>query len=241
MKKIAKEIVDQINAGTRESSNLMELLSADFQLLLQNTIPKFQFPKPALEVGITKKYKIIAEHLNAQFGFEIFDKLKNHKSDILKGLASYLLAEQNITFKEKLYLSKLLANDSNAGVREWAWIAIRNDFALNLEDNIKLIIPWTKNNKENIRRFASELSRPRGVWCAHITKFRENPTLGLQILEPLKSDPAKYVQLSVGNWLNDAGKDHPEWVKDLCAQWKNESATKETEKICKRALRNLKA
>jgi hypothetical protein len=142
-KKIAKEIIDQINAGTKESANLMEFLSADFQLLLQNTIPEFQFPESALEIGITKKHKIIAEQLNAQFGFTIFDKLENHNSDILRGLASYLLGEQNISFKEKLDLSKKLANDNNAGVREWAWIAIRNDFSADLEDNIKLMsVNW---------------------------------------------------------------------------------------------------
>lgn len=239
MKKVAKEITDQINAGERESSNLMEFLSADFQILLKNTIPEFRFPNQALDVGITKKHKIIAEKLNAQFGFKVFNKLESHKSDILRGLASYLIGEQNIPFKEKLELSKTLANDSNSGVREWAWIAIRDDFASNLEDNINLIIPWTVSDKDNIRRFASEMSRPRGVWCSHITRLRKDPKIGLRILDPLKSDPAKYVQLSVGNWLNDAGKDHPSWVIDLCVKWKKESETKETEKICKRALRNL--
>lgn len=238
-KKIAQEIIDLINAGERESSNLMELLSADFQILLQNTIPGFQFPKQALEVGVTKKHKIIAENLNYQFGFKVFDMLVGHKSDILRGLASYLIGEQNISFKEKLKLSEVLANDTNSGVREWAWIAIRNDFASDLEENIKLIISWTASDKENIRRFASEISRPRGVWCSYITRLREDPKIGLKILEPLKSDPAKYVQLSVGNWLNDAGKDHPGWVIDLCTKWKNEPGTKETEKICKRALRNI--
>ena len=60
MKKVAKEIIDQINSGERESSNLMEFLSADFQKILQNTVPEFKFPKQALDVGITKKHKIIA-------------------------------------------------------------------------------------------------------------------------------------------------------------------------------------
>lgn len=78
-RKISKEVIDQINAGDRESSNLMEFLSANFQVLLQNTIPEFNFPEQALDVGITKKHKIIAESLNSQFGFKIFDKLMNHK------------------------------------------------------------------------------------------------------------------------------------------------------------------
>ena len=49
MKKVAKEVIDQINAGERESSNLMEFLAADFQKILQNTVPEFNFPKQNLQ------------------------------------------------------------------------------------------------------------------------------------------------------------------------------------------------
>ena len=78
-----------------------------------------------------------------------------------------------------------------------------------------------------------ELSRPRRVWCRHILEFRESPWLGLEIIEPLKSDEAKYVQLSVGNWLNDASKTQSNWVKELCFKWQQESSTKHTHAICK--------
>mgnify|MGYP000299424427 CR=1 FL=1 len=83
------------------------------------------------------------------------------------------------------------------------------------------------------------MTRPRGVWCSHITQLRQTPWLALNILTPLNQDKERYVQLSVGNWLNDAGKDHPLWVKNLCEEWQNITPTPETLKICKRALRNL--
>lgn len=238
-KQISLDIVNQLNKGEKEATNLMEFLAVDLTLLLANTIPEFNFPKLPKLLGITKKFKLVAISLHTQFGFKIFDTLSIHKSDSIRALACYILGEQKLSFPEKLNLIKPLADDPNSGVREWAWMVLRADFTQELTKSIKLLSRWTEESSDNIRRFASELSRPRGVWCSHIKELRKEPWLGLGIIEPLRSDKAKYVQLSVGNWLNDAGKDHPDWVKDLCRDWSNQSTTPYTEKICKRAMRNL--
>jgi len=239
MKKISKETIDALNSGQREASNLMEFLSVDLKILLSNVLPEFNCPALPASLGVTKKHRLISAELQKQFGFGIFERLKAHQSDTIRTFACYLLGEQPFSFAEKLELVRPLADDSNSGVREWAWIVIRNDLAVELEQAIELLVSWTADPSENIRRFASELTRPRGVWCKHISALRNKPWLGLPILAPLSSDPAKYVQLSVGNWLNDAGKDHPKWVTDLCAEWIKNSPTKETGKICKRAMRSL--
>jgi 3-methyladenine DNA glycosylase AlkC len=64
--------------------------------------------------------------------------------------------------------------------------------------------------------------------------------MGLPIIEPLKSDEEKYVQDSVGNWLNDASKSKGDWVIKLCKKWNEVSPTKETKRITNRGLRTLK-
>lgn len=63
----------------------------------------------------------------------------------------------------------------------------------------------------------------------------------LPILDKLKSDSSKYVQDSVGNWLNDASKTQPDFVIEICRNWEKISPTKETKYIIKKALRTIKS
>lgn len=50
-------------------------------------------------------------------------------------------------------------------------------------------------------------------------------------------EPIELNNDSVGNWLNDASKTQPEFVKELCQRWEKESDTKMT--IIKKALRTI--
>ncbi|QDY86331.1 hypothetical protein FQU75_00275 [Paenibacillus polymyxa] len=83
------------------------------------------------------------------------------------------------------------------------------------------------------------MTRPLGVWAKHISELKAHPELALPLLEAVQSDPAKYVQDSVGNWLNDASKTPPEWVLQVCNAWLKTSDTKKTRRIVSRAQRSL--
>jgi len=119
------------------------------------------------------------------------------------------------------------------------WLALRPEIDQHLAESIAFLSAWTTDKDENVRRFTTEATRPRGVWCKHIDALKEQPELALPILEPLKADPAKYVQDSVGNWLNDASKTRPDFVEQICDKWQAESPTKETAKIIKKARRTI--
>lgn len=170
---------------------------------------------------------------------EILSIMENHNCDLVRSWAVYTIGkDETLNIEQILEKIQPFAADRHFCVREEAWVAVRHKIIENLKESIKILSRWAKNEDENIRRFASESTRPRGVWCKHIEILKENPELALSILEPLKSDKSKYVQNSVGNWLNDASKAKPEFVKDICKKWEKESDTKETKYIIKKSIKD---
>lgn len=231
IKKIDPKILRQLSLGEIESANLMECLAIDFELLAKSHGVKI---KKLSHAGIIKKMHEVSSYIDD------WKKYADAKSDTVRGFAAFSLASsKDLDFDEKLNLMKKFASDDHFSVREWAWLSMRNQISENLERAIFLLEKWSLDENDSIRRFASEATRPRGVWCAHISHLKENPQDAISILNPLKSDSSKYVQNSVGNWLNDAAKSDPEFVKSVTKKWKKESDTKETAYIIKRALRNL--
>jgi 3-methyladenine DNA glycosylase AlkC len=253
---IPKDVLELLNKGKIPTVSLTEWLAVNQSVLIKSIFPEIglkdsiaaitktieQQKKPSTMASI----KLIGLHLyeycrqSKKLGSTI-ELLSNHKSDTIRCYATYLIGlntELNIT--EKLEQSRKLIADNHFGVREIVWMALRPEIEKNLSESFKILSKWTNDPNENIRRFTTESTRPRGVWCKHIEELKENPEQALHILESLKSDKSKYVQDSVGNWLNDASKSNPEFVIGLCEKWESESPTAETEKIIKRALRTIR-
>lgn len=253
-KEVPKEIKNLLNEGKISTVNLVEGLVIDQEKLLENVLidmgaEKYIIKcKKSIEDLNKKTYTKLTSTIGKSLLIELkenndtrtFKLLVNHESDTVRSWATNIIGfDDEKTTSEKFECIKQFASDSHFGVRENAWMAMRETISNNLEDSINILSKWSKSKDLNLRRFASESTRPRGVWTKHIKELKENPELGLPILEPLKSDEEVYVQNSVGNWLNDASKSKPQWVKDICEEWINESPTKETKQIIKRGLRTI--
>lgn len=253
-KDITAAILDQLNQGEIETLNLVEWLAVDQRKLIENLLRNNDRVAylPAINTALSQLKKHTVNSINESIGTTLFllcktnadqafiDLIVKHPSDLVRCWATYTIGRNpDLNIEATLEAIKPFAADTHFGVREISWLAVRNKLTTDLEQAIAILSTWTADADANVRRFASESIRPRGVWSAHIDALKDNPALALPILEPLKADPARYVQDSVGNWLNDASKSQPMFVKAVCEQWERESPKKETLYIIKKAMRTI--
>lgn len=255
IKDVSLEIKTALEAGTLATANLTEWLAVDLSLLLQAVFTQIglQTQLPALRIGLEQHSKdgvlkkmrwigkemahILSAHPKKEI---IFGQLASHLSDIVRCWAAFSIEQEPALNKQLMYIFSFAA-DSHFGVRECAWMAVRPAIANDVGSAVALLASWVKHDDFRIRRFAIESTRPRGVWCKHINQLKQNPELGLSLLEQVRSDKDIYVQDSVANWLNDASKSQPAWVEAVCHRWCQESNTPATNRIVHRALRTLTA
>ena len=115
--------------------------------------------------------------------------------------------------------------------------AIRHFLRRDLERTLAIMVSWSREENEHVRRLASEGSRPRLPWSFRLDALIADPAPTLPILKNLKADPSLYVRKSVANHLNDITKDHADWMMDRLEEWDRED--RHTAWIAKRALRTL--
>jgi 3-methyladenine DNA glycosylase AlkC len=234
-----------LNSGAAEAATLTECLAVDFAALMRATLPGIGEDAAVIMesergTGISKRMVLAAGLVCDHLGKGAIERLRAHPSDTVRGWACFVIgAAQDMPLAARLEAIRPLADDHHFGVREWSWMAVRPHLAADLDQAIVHLSKWTKAPSERLRRFACEAIRPRGVWCTHIGALKQHPEKALPVLEPLRADATIYVQDSVGNWLNDAAKDQPGWVRALCARWVAENPDPATARICKRALRSI--
>ncbi len=242
---VPTDVLAALNAGTLETATLVEGLAVDFAALMAAAVPEAGADAPGrlaalAGAGVTQRMAAAGALLAERLGAAGAERLAGHPSDTVRGWAAYAVgAAPGLALAERLARVRALADDRHFGVREWAWLAVRPHVAADVPRAVALLAPWTAEPSERLRRFASEATRPRGVWAAQLRALVQDPGLGLPVLEPLRADPSRYVQDSVGNWLNDAAKARPDWVRALCARWQAGEAAPATARICARALRSL--
>lgn len=242
---IPADVLHALSRGQMQSATLAECMALDQAVLVRTVFPGL--PAAALKavdaacaLGGLKRMAGIGAVLLNELGTDGIAQCQSHAADTVRGWACFMIgAQPALDVPARLAAIRPLADDAHFGVREWAWMAVRPHLAQELAASITHLAQWTAEPSERLRRFASEALRPRGVWCAHIAALKREPAQALPILSPLRADASVYVQDSVANWLNDAAKDQPAFVRELCAQWLQGTPAEATRRICQRAQRNL--
>jgi len=249
MADVPLEVIEMLNLGHIATLNLTEWLCVDHgklisellcqsehaEVLEQCTVALAQMPKRSVLQSILIIGRTLADCDSA------IAYLGRHSSDSARSYAVCAIGARVDADVEDVFADALpYAADAHFGVRELAWLGLRNVVERDLNSSIRILSNWAANRDANVRRFASEITRPRGVWCRHLNELKSKPEKAYSILEPLRADDSKYVQDSVANWLNDASKTRPEWVREVCAEWLNSSLSPHTERIVHRVLRSLR-
>lgn len=231
-----------LNVGTAEARTLAECLAVDQAALARvvtgdETVVRTAADAKAL--GISRQMAAVGAVLAASVPADALERLAAHPSDTVRGWAAFAVGQAGeVPLERRLAAQRRFAADPHFGVREWAWLAVRPFVLGDIGAAIAALVPWTADPDANIRRFAVEATRPRGVWCGHCAALKRDPSPGLVLLAPLRADPARYVQDSVANWLNDAAKTAPDWVRAVCAGWDG-AGNPATARIIQRAVRSL--
>ena len=97
---------------------------------------------------------------------------------------------------------------------------------------------WTRDDNVDVRRLASEGTRPTLPWGIQLPQFLNDPSHTYPILDALKDDKEEYVRRSVANHLNDLSKKHVIWFNEVAERWL-ENASSQRVKLVRHASRTL--
>lgn len=88
-----------------------------------------------------------------------------------------------------------------------------------LDRTLDRIAGWTGSPDVDVRRLASEGTRPYLPWATRVGALLARPEATLPILDMLYRDDSAYVRRSVANHLNDLSRHAPALAVDTAARW----------------------
>ncbi len=250
---VPNDVLIALAQGKTESANLMEWLAADMAVLARTVADqsKSKLLRAALhdaatrmpELGVLRRLDLAGRAIAKvikDFENRAFRVLVEHRSDLVRQWACYAVNSEHspLSRNERFQWTLHFAADPNMSVREAAWMAYRPQLQRQLTPILRLLEGASRSPDANVRRFSVEVCRPRSVWGTHIHELRQDPDRALPIIENVRADQSRYVQLAAGNWLNDASKTRPDWVVALCARWSRDGRPY-SHRIVKRGQRTL--
>jgi 3-methyladenine DNA glycosylase AlkC len=237
---VDRSVIELLEEGAIESRTHVEQMSIDMGRLLVASFPALAKQADRVrQAGFLTRMRYAAMVLGESFDEDAIKMAAKSKSDTVRGWGAFVVGcMTEAGLQERLDLIRPFACDPHFAVREWAWLSIRPTVISNPREAIEHLNTWVLDSADYARRFATEVTRPRGVWCPHFQLLKDSPWLARDLLDAVATDPSRYVQDSAGNWLNDASKTRASWVLGVCKDWELLDPSK-TAYVRRRALRTL--
>jgi 3-methyladenine DNA glycosylase AlkC len=116
--------------------------------------------------------------------------------------------------------------------------ALRTLLRHDLGRALAIIQDWTRSPDVDVRRLASEGTRPYLPWAVRVPEILARPGITTPILDALYRDQSQYVRRSVANHLNDLSRDAPALSVATAGRWLAEPDAS-TAGVVRRSLRTL--
>ncbi|MFC5930399.1 DNA alkylation repair protein [Cryobacterium melibiosiphilum] len=116
--------------------------------------------------------------------------------------------------------------------------AIRLLLAHDFARAMPIVLEWTTSADPDVRRLASEGTRPFLPWAIRVPAILADPAATLPVLHALYRDDNEVVRRSVANHLNDLSRQQPELVVTTTAAWLA-APDENTAQLVRHALRTL--
>src|SRR6266852_4971082 len=159
----------------------MELIAVDQPRLFALLLPRLARKKrllgsPRMLQRLVAGGRIIWDTL----GDDLWLQCDDWTSDVARGWAAMAVGcVPLLPLRSRLRLARKFAIDPHWAVREWAWLGVRDHIVDAPLSALTNLTPWANSRSPFVRRFASESTRPIGVWSKHIRAFRVDPSPAL--------------------------------------------------------------
>ncbi|MFE0519069.1 DNA alkylation repair protein [Streptomyces sp. NPDC058954] len=121
---------------------------------------------------------------------------------------------------------------------------LTSEFALrvllchDLDRALGIIAGWTASPDADVRRLASEGTRPYLPWSIRVPELIARPGATVPVLDALYGDGSEYVRRSVANHLNDLSRDQADLAVATARRWLDAPAPT-TGRLVRHGLRTL--
>ncbi|KOV73773.1 DNA alkylation repair protein [Streptomyces sp. AS58] len=97
--------------------------------------------------------------------------------------------------------------------------AVRLLLRHDLDRALGVVTGWTASADPDVRRLASEGTRPYLPWSIRVPALIARPGVTVPVLDALYDDESEYVRRSVANHLNDLSRDDADLVVTTAGRW----------------------